>query len=330
MMVSGWISLVNGASVFSLPASMDKVVARNASEANSATQIFWNTRLQKKKLFVDPAFKWKSLFTSLTMSDVGKEFPIAGMNEKGLVIHNVSKSQSTENQTLYQLQWLQMILDTSSDLASAIFHASSIAASLLGENAQFIVCDWTGECGIFESHGIWKIRSGDEVSYPVLTESSYDESLEFLSKHEGYGGELPIPQGVSSLERFVRMVFLSSRYDSSESSLNFSFRLLDQISQPSTQWNSVFHVRLRQLYFKKHDFNKTKWIQMEVLPVSCQTELISWKIKTDEFGDQSKRGLPWTDEKANEFISNYPLFDENQKKAIVDFSLNQVNCEEEQ
>ncbi len=110
------------------------VIGKNYDVPTGTGLLFTNHRhLQKTALILPPdtPVQWISQFGSITFSQVGKEFPVGGMNEMGLVVE-----QSTLWGTVYpdpddrpairELQWIQFMLDTCDSVQAVLQAAQTI------------------------------------------------------------------------------------------------------------------------------------------------------------------------------------------------------------
>lgn len=109
--------------------------------------------IKKADNFFDPESKtveWISKFGSITFNQYGKEHPMGGMNEVGLVVEVMWLSGSRypnadSRPALGELPWVQYQLDNFSTVKEVIDSDSSIRISTDSQPLHFLVCDRSGE-----------------------------------------------------------------------------------------------------------------------------------------------------------------------------------------
>ena len=94
------------------------ILAKNLDWLIGDGFIFINDRGVSKSAFLvngAHATKWKSCYGSITFNQLGKDFPIGGMNEKGLVIESLNYTLSNyppaAGTNVDEFQWIQYHLD---------------------------------------------------------------------------------------------------------------------------------------------------------------------------------------------------------------------------
>jgi penicillin V acylase-like amidase (Ntn superfamily) len=114
------------------------ILAKNLDWPIGEGYIFVNCKGEEKtSLSTDgiPTIKWESKYGSITFNQFGKEFPLGGINEKGLVIEelNYSPSKYPPNKTLYlnEMQWIQYQLDRAQSVTEVIESLDTISISSL-------------------------------------------------------------------------------------------------------------------------------------------------------------------------------------------------------
>jgi len=216
--------------------------------------------------------KWESRYGSITFNQFGKEFPLGGMNEEGLVIEETSYSLSQyppeKKNVLNEFQWVQYQLDNSKSVNEVIKSLDKITISPLLFKLHYMVCDQQGQLAIIEFiEGKIKVYTGDKIIVPVLTNNSYHNSLKYLRHYKGFGGERTVSNGPESLERFVRVATLI-KIDNINNKLkeDDAFNILNSVKQADTQWSIVYNLSAKKIHFKTqqiatihlinlHDFN---------------------------------------------------------------------------
>ena len=203
---------------------------------------------------------WTSKYGSVTFNQYGREFPLEGMNETGLVVEFLLRTGTEypvpdSRPYIGVLQWVQYQLDNCSSVEEVIATDSQLRIVQPILEGHFFVSDRMGSYAIIEFIGGEMVYHVSETA-PVkaLTNNVYEESLAFLYEHEGWGGDLPIPQGESSLDRFVRAADMLRDYDQETSVIDYAFITLENVAQSEsrvtpTQWAIVYDK-------KDHNFQK--------------------------------------------------------------------------
>jgi penicillin V acylase-like amidase (Ntn superfamily) len=153
-----------------------------------------------------------------------------------------------------------MILDTCKTVDEAIQIAKKIRISQSIWPVHFFICDASGNYRILEyQHGDLHIFGNDHKQIPVLTNSSYQESLSCLDGKE-YVDELVDPYRYQSIDRFLKAkILVSKANDFIGSPENTGFNILSQVATPDTLWGFVYNASHPSLQVK--DFvNKSKAI----------------------------------------------------------------------
>jgi penicillin V acylase-like amidase (Ntn superfamily) len=260
------------------------IVGNNEDTFIKNGMIFTNHRgLRKRALLILPEnpLEWVSKYGSISFSQSGKEFPCSGINEKGLVVEQMTLPESIYPENDYrpgikELQWIQMILDTCDNVQAVVEITKNIRFAQASWPIHFLVCDATGDYRIIEflngelhTYG----DSGDRV--PVLTNSKYLESIDYM-KGKKKASEIQNPYLFNSIERFVKACHLTSKVKEFLSSpTTTGFDILSQVSTENTIWSFVYNVTNPTLYIKDF-FNKSKFsIALKDLDFSQKS---NWKV----------------------------------------------------
>jgi penicillin V acylase-like amidase (Ntn superfamily) len=273
---------------------------------------------------IKPA-QWVSKYGSITFNQYGKEFPMGGMNEAGLVVE-VMWLEGTEypypdaRPELSELQWVQYHLDTASSVKEVIASDASLRISANSVPIHFLVSDKTGEAVTVEFlDGKLVYHTAESLPVKALTNSTYAESLEYLKGHKGFGGEREIGFSGKSLDRFARAANMLAQYDPSKDKeiVDYAFSILDSVDNPElTQWSIVYDVMNRTVHVKTKDSPRLKKFAFADFDFDCQTQSKVIDMQTDETGDISGHFIAYSTEinrtligrsiKGTEFLENTP------------------------
>ena len=145
------------------------------------------------------------------MWDVGTS---DGMNEKGLAAHalflyDIEPPTGTGAPTITMAMWVQYVLDHFATVAEVLEHLDDvqlIAPPIRGQymGAHLALEDPSGDSAIIEPiDGELVVHHGTE--FTVMANSpDYDQQLANRARYAPFGGELPPPGDITSLDRFVR------------------------------------------------------------------------------------------------------------------------------
>ncbi|MBN1164301.1 MAG: linear amide C-N hydrolase [Candidatus Krumholzibacteriota bacterium] len=241
-----------------------------------------------------PALRWKSLYGSVTFNQLGKGFPLGGMNEKGLVIEELNYSLSryprTSDRCLNEMQWIQYHLDNFQSVQEVLENLQEITISPLLFKLHYFLCDRSGEVAIVEFiKGKIKSYSGEEIVVPVLANNSYENSLKYLRHHFGFGGDRIVSDGPESPERFVRAATGIGEYEAEPDRyvVNGAFKILDSVRQDDTRWSIVYDISGGEISFKTMNMPRIRLVGLN----SCSfedKEMIYYLAENDSTNSESR------------------------------------------
>lgn len=284
----------------------------------------------------DQAFQWTARYGSVTFNQFGKEFPLGGINEKGLVVEELNYSPSqyppAGRKRLNEFQWIQYQLDNFATVPELIANIHAVSIVPLIARLHYIACDREGRVAIVEFIG-GKARcyTGADVVVPVLANDSYGNSLRYLRLHEGFGGTRAVSNGTESPERFVRAATLLQGIDAAGRGPlhGEAFAILDAVSQRDTQWSIVYDVGQGALYFMTRQITTRQKIVLSDFDLSGKAkalDLSSHRLQEnpslpfhDHSGEESLRLIrrvlhqlivldELSKEKAGRLLDNFQVF----------------------
>ena len=161
----------------------------------------------KKARVSGRALEWQSKYGSITFNQYGRDFPIGGMNENGLVIEVMIlpiTADYVNNECLPAVnpaQWVQYQLDIAANVDEVIQNAMKVKVTDLWAPLHYLVSD-SVNCAVIEYYnGEVHVYSGDSLGVYVgptfvpvraSANSTYQESLDSLKRYEKFGGSLPL------------------------------------------------------------------------------------------------------------------------------------------
>ncbi len=251
--------------------------------------VFVNRRgVSKISAEQNPA-KWVSRYGSVTFNQYGWESPSGGMNEAGLVIElmwldETQYPKPDDRPALDVLEWIQFNLDTAATTDEVIRNADAVRISS-AVKLHYLVNDKFGNTATIEFiDGKLVFHAGNALPYPVLTNDTYQRSMQFAKSR-------PATSGEGSLERFSRAVNRTRNFgkQSEGDAVDYAFEALERVAQRSTQWSIVYDQRRGRIYFRTKKRPELKSIDTTELDYSCSTPVRVFDLDTDEAGDVTRK-----------------------------------------
>ena len=295
---------------FLLSRNGEYIFGRNYDWVTENGMVMVNARSVNKTSATVPDGKpvtWVSLFGSISFNQYGKEFPTGGMNEKGLVVELMWLDQTRfpgedKRPALNILQWIQYQLDRSSTVEEVISSDAQIRISNFGAPIHYLVADASGKAATIEFlNGKMVVHKDEDLALPVLTNSTYSQSIESLKKKKEISGSEE-----NSLNRFstaCSMVQKFKEMDGKESAVEYAFSILNSVAQGSaTKWSIVYDITNRQVNFITHDYQDRKTFSFSDFNFSCTDQAIAFDMNSKAKGNISALFLPLTSDRNRKLI----------------------------
>jgi penicillin V acylase-like amidase (Ntn superfamily) len=298
--------------------------------------ILTNKRHVQKQALIDPSegtpLEWVSQYGSVTFNQAGREFPFAGVNERGLSVELLALQvpdasyppSSDPRPAVNEFQWIQMILDRASNLNEAISTAQStrIAGLFTQFRMHYLICDSVGSCGVFDyMNGKLLISSGSSLPISLLTNYPYPQSLATLGQ--------PLPTGPDADTRFQRAAALMKQYSPSTDPVSYSFDILKSIGQGTfSKWNIVYELNKNQFYFRSLRESAIKSLNFSKMDFSCATPDQMLDINTTDTGDVSDKFVAYDPSVDAGFISKARVWTSNLVPEVEALPAKSTHCQE--
>ena len=268
--------------------------------------------------------KWKSKFGSITFNQFGREMPMGGINEAGLVVEVLMLKDSVypepdSRPTISVLQWVQYQLDNFSTTKEVIESDSQvrILQTFSGPGIHYLICDKEGNSAAIEFlDGKLICHKGDEMPVQVLTNSTYAEGMRSWHKADP-------PHTYVRARRFVRTAELLGRYGAEKSGdpVEYAFDVLARVSQGSfTKWSIVYDIQALTIYFRTFSNPKIRRIDLRNFGFSCNSPVLILAIDSLISGDVSGRFTEYSREDNRllaENIFRSISLDEKDREAVL-------------
>jgi len=256
------------------------------------------------------SFQWTSRFGSVTFNPFGREFPDGGMNEAGLLVQEMSLldtefPDSEGQRKMFMMLWMQYVLDSFETVEQVIQSASDIVPD--GWGWHFFTADKHGGCASIEFiDGRLVVNSGKEMQFPLLCNSVYSKEVEGLKTYQGFGGTKPIDVEESGIRRFVRGVYLLKNYRPSQtqSPVDYSFRILENIALSDNKWKYVFDWSNRKVYYRTANNQKVRSLSLLELDFNGESPSRMVDINVGEAGSVIDQLKEYSSEINEDFVMN--------------------------
>jgi len=276
-----------------------------------------------------PVAAWTSKYGSITFNHAGRELPFGGMNEAGLVVEELlfrkGRYPSKDSRpAIGHLQWVQYQLDNYSTIDEVLSSDSHIRIQSKRKNVlHYIACDRNGNCAIIEFiDGNMVYHTKETMRVKAITNTyTYEQSIEYLGLHTGFGGKFPIPTGSDGLHRFTRAANLLKNYDqkTSKSAMDYVFDILSNVRQHNTLWNIVYDMKNLRIYFRTSENHKIRYFDLESFDFFCDTPLKVLDINAELSGNVKKHFIDYTKQINRRLVQELKHYYENVSEESIEF-----------
>jgi penicillin V acylase-like amidase (Ntn superfamily) len=262
------------------------VVAYNYDFQIGQGMVLINKRgLEKASSIEKNPARWTSLYGSVTFVQFGRDNPMSGMNEAGLVV-----SQMWLDEARYEapdtrpaigvLEWMQYLLDTSASVEEALAKAAGVRI-VSRVPLHYLIADSSGAAAVVEFlDGERVARKGGDLPHPALANSSYGSSLAFLDNRGESAG------GTSSLARFARAA-RAARVQPAVP-IGHAFATLADVAQPGyTRWSIVYELLAREVYWRSEDNAAIRSVKLLSFDLACASPVLVLDVHEGAAGDVS-------------------------------------------
>ncbi|KPK73484.1 hypothetical protein AMJ87_01485 [candidate division WOR_3 bacterium SM23_60] len=283
----------------------------------------------------DNPAQWVSKYGSITFNQYGRELPLGGMNEAGLVIE-VMWLQQTEyphpdvRQAVADLQWVQYQLDNAATVADVIASDKTVRISIRSATPiHFLVCDRTGQAATIEFlQGTMVVHTQETLPVTALTNNTYAYCLRLFNMFHGDETSEAFDAADNSLKRFVWAAQGVQNWNPkvSDAPVDYAFGILDKVSTNITMFRIVYDVGNKRIFYRTKSNPAQRHIDFDAFDYSCNTPVKILDIGagegdvTDDFVAYSYKAnydlisrsyaetpfLKSTSEETKQWIAKYP------------------------
>jgi penicillin V acylase-like amidase (Ntn superfamily) len=229
---------------------------------------------------------WVATYGSITFNQFGRDNPMTGINEKGLMV-----SQMWLDETRYPpadsrpaigiLEWIQYNLDRHASVAEILANVEAVRPTSRYP-IHYLVADATGDAATLEFlDGKLVVHRGPAMPVRALANSPYADSVAAFERAKSKG---EVPATVSSLDRFVRAAVLAGGGNADP--IARGFEVLAAVAQPYfTRWSIVYDLSSAEIYFRTEGNPAIRRVALAGLDFSCDTPVRMLDVSAGGAGD---------------------------------------------
>lgn len=229
---------------------------------------------------------WAATYGSVTFNQFGRDNPMTGLNEKGLMV-----SQMWLDETRYPpadarpvigiLEWIQYNLDRHASVAEVLANAEAVRP-VSRTTIHYLVTDATGDAAAVEFlDGKLVVHRGAAMPVRALANSTYADSFAAFERAKSKG---EVPTTASSLDRFVRAAMLAGGGNADP--IARGFEILAAVAQPYfTRWSIVYNLSAGEVYFRTEGNPAIRRFALAGFDFSCGTPVKMLDVGAGNAGD---------------------------------------------
>lgn len=258
------------------------LLGRNFDFFTGNGAIMLNPRGLAKMALVFPgenAAAWTAQYGSVTFNQVGREFPMGGMNEAGLVVemmwHFTAAYPGRDGRPgVMELQWMQYLLDSGATVVDAVAVVERVRIMPMGSKLHFHLLDRLGDEAIVEFiDGKAQIYRGKDLPVPALTNLTYAECLAARLGFQDFGGAKPLGTTINDPDRFMALAVAVRLPGREKKLLERAWAILDEVhcdvAESPTQWRFVYDPRNLEIHIRTLKNPELRTISMKDLSFDC-------------------------------------------------------------
>jgi penicillin V acylase-like amidase (Ntn superfamily) len=259
--------------------------------------VFINKRnVSKTALWFQNPARWTSKYGSITFNQWGREFPQRGMNEAGLVVGEMTLSETRYPDPdgrggLSNPQWIQWQLDNCATVGEVIESDGKIRIDRNEYPSHFLVADAAGNCAALEwLDGRLIARTGEALPIAALTNSTYESSVAFYRE-----GKPHAPDDYCTWARFFRAADLLAAADTASGTLlDHGWKIHAAVDHSSrTRWALLFDVRGRRAYFRTESRPEVRFADLMSFDLSCDAPVRMLAVSAALSGDVTRHFMDY-------------------------------------
>lgn len=266
------------------------LVAYNYDAWASEGLVLVNKRGLSKQGRIKQAASWTARYGSLTFNQFGRDEPISGVNEKGLLasamwLDGTRYPPADDRPPIGPARWIQYNLDNYSSVAEVVEKVEVVRLST-PVPVHYFFADVSGDMAVIEFlAGKLVVHRGENLPVKALTNSKYAESLAAFEAAKK-SGEIPISE--SSLDRFVRgATLISGEGDPIARSFATLAAVALTTGETRTRWSIVYDLGASEVYFRTDTNQAIRRLSVTSFDFSCGTPMKMFDVTKSGSGDVS-------------------------------------------
>jgi choloylglycine hydrolase len=220
----------------------------------------------------DKPAEWTSRFGSVTFTGFGREFPVCGMNEAGLVVVQAWLGATTypeidERPSLSELQWIQYQLDTAETIDDVIASDKDVRISKYTiAPLHFFISDRSGKTAIIEFlDGKLSASSGEGMPIQMMVNTPYQQCLSEYDENAPLDAENRFAVGAKMIQDWR---------PGSQPPERHAFATLDELTRAGTRWSAVFNSATKEIHYRVAGAEEFEKFDADDLNYACgETDL---------------------------------------------------------
>jgi len=243
---------------------------------------------RKVSLIQNQGATWTAAHGSVTFNQYGRDNPMTGLNEKGLMVSQMwldeTKYPAADSRPVVGiLEWIQYNLDRHASVAEVLANAEAVRPTSR-ITIHYLVADRSGDVATLEYlDGKLVVHHGTTLPVPALTNSTYADSVAAFERARRVG---EIPASRASLDRFVRAAVLAGAGQGDP--VGRGFEVLASVAQPDfTRWSIVYDLGAGEVHYRTEGNKAIRRITLGSLDLSCRTPVRMLDVTTGSTGDMS-------------------------------------------
>jgi choloylglycine hydrolase len=190
------------------------------------------------------------------------------------------------------LQWIQYQLDCSATIDDVIDSDAHIRITNYTAPLHYLIADASGRAATIEFlNGKLKVHTGDNLPYPVLTNSIYSQSVKHIMNKNFAGYDR------NSLNRFSTACNMVKKFQQGEAQqppVDYAFSILNNVAQENTKWSIVYDISNKQVHFKTSSHQQLKTFYFADFNFSCTGVSLAFDMNNNIAGKTNNLFLPLT------------------------------------
>ena len=269
-------------STFVLQKGNRLLFGRNFDFFTGSGAIMVNPRGLAKTALVLPGenpARWTAQYGSVTFNQVGRELPMGGMNEAGLVVEmmwhfTAGYPAPDARPALMELQWMQYLLDTCATVADAGAAVGRVRITPMASRIHFLILDRDGRAAAVEFiDGKTFFYSGKDLPVKALTNQTYSECLAARSGFQGFGGSKPLRTTIADPDRFMTLAVAVRQPAREKKLLDRAWAILEEVhcavAESPTQWRFVYDPRRLEIHIRTLKNPELRKISLKDFTFDC-------------------------------------------------------------